>query len=117
MCGSSPLSMTRLSDLAQPVDGDPDDVAGAQEQSAAGADPGRRTGRDDVAGFERDDVLAAATSWSTGQIMSEVDSSCCRSPLTHRRSRSSWGSGTCEAGVMPGPSGSELSIAFAANQS
>ena len=61
--------------------------------------------------------LAAAMSWSTGQIMSAVDSSCWSSPLTHSRIRRSCGSGTRNAGVMPGPSGSEVSADLAANQS
>ncbi len=61
--------------------------------------------------------LAAETSSATGQTMSEVDSSCCSSPFTHSRSRRSCGSGTWNAGVMPGPIGSELSMDLAANQS
>ena len=61
--------------------------------------------------------LAAEISSATGQTMSAVDSSCCSSSLTHSRSRRSCGSGTWKAGVMPGPSGSELSMDLAANQS
>ncbi|HEY5361194.1 MAG TPA: hypothetical protein VIJ82_26515 [Streptosporangiaceae bacterium] len=61
--------------------------------------------------------LAALTSSATVQIMSAVDSSCCSSPFTHRRTRRSCGSGTWKAGVMPGPSGSDPSADLAANQS
>ena len=61
--------------------------------------------------------LAAAISSATVQIMSDVDSSCWSSPFTHSRSRRSWGSGTWNAGVMPGPSGNEPSIDLDANQS
>src|SRR6266498_815180 len=61
--------------------------------------------------------LAAEMSSATVQTMSDVVSSCWSSPFTHRRSRRFCGSGTWNAGVMPGPSGSEPSIDLAANQS
>src|SRR6266511_62409 len=61
--------------------------------------------------------LAAATRVGTSQIMSAVLPSCCSSSLTQRRMRRSCGSGTSQDGVRPGPSGSEPSRAFEANQS
>src|SRR6202042_1657580 len=61
--------------------------------------------------------LAAGIRSATEQILSAVDSSCCSSSFPHRRSRRSCGSGTRNAGVRPGPSGSEPSMDLAANQS
>src|SRR6266511_4468390 len=62
-------------------------------------------------------ALAAEMSSATVQIMSEVDSSCWSSSFTHRRTRRFCGSGIWNAGVIPGPNGSEPSMDLAANQS
>src|SRR6266487_1511206 len=61
--------------------------------------------------------LAAEMSSATVQIMSDVDSSCWSSPFTQRRTRRSCGSGTRNAGVIPGPMGRDPSVDLAANQS